>query len=147
MHFWCKLDRLWSELLGATPAFSSGGFLSVPWLESLLVCIGNIGWSHWGSHILAWTQALSSSWPYSRIKLNPIVTIVEWWAAGVPGLWSITGLVTNFQTGKITIWGFQFSATQPSSSTVPKTEDQRPQLGGCHFVWIMPGCGRVCWTW
>lgn len=28
-------------------------------------------------------------------------------------------------------FGFGFSAAQPSPSAVPKTEDQRPQLGMC----------------
>lgn len=49
-------------------------------------------------------------------------------------MWSVTGLENNSQIVKITTWISPFSATQPSSSTVPKTEDQRPQLGGCHFV-------------
>uniref|UniRef100_A0A672V3V7 ETS transcription factor ERG n=1 Tax=Strigops habroptila TaxID=2489341 RepID=A0A672V3V7_STRHB len=40
---------------------------------------------------------------------------------------------------------FPFSATQPSSSTVPKTEDQRPQLGGpdISFSFSPTGSGQI----
>lgn len=147
MHICCNPGIPWGELIAAISALSSEGLIPVPCLERLLAVYRQCWVELLGQPHVPWMQASSSLWPYSLTNLNPTVTIIQWWTAGVPGMWSVTGLENNSQIGKITTWISPFSATQPSSSTVPKTEDQRPQLGGCHFVWIMFGCDRVCWTW
>lgn len=113
----------------------SGGVLSVHFWK------GNPGRCHWAAtsflklHQIHHHRALKSFLG----ALNPVVSILEQRAAGVPDLGTSHRFGEQSLIGKTTTWVclfvcFPFSATQPSSSTVPKTEDQRPQLGGCHLI-------------
>lgn len=123
---------------------SSGGVLSVHFWKAS--CMGNSGRCHWAATSLLKLQ-LRRVHHHRALKsflwaLNPVVSILEQRAAGVPGLGISPRFgeqLPNWKNNYMGFFFFHFSATQPSSSTVPKTEDQRPQLGGCHLVCILPG--------
>lgn len=117
--------------------WSSGGVLSVLFWKAS--CIGNARRCHWAAtsflklklHQVRHHRAFKSFlWAF-----NPVVSILEQRAAGAPGLGTSHRFGEQLPNWKNNYMGFffSFSASQPSSSTVPKTEDQRPQLGGCHL--------------
>lgn len=150
MHIWCSLDRLWSKLVGATSAFGYGGFLPVPLLGSLL---DRYRWywveSHGHPH-----PSLNSGFlrfmTYKAYKAKSYCDhhwVVSSRSPRPVNCHRFGDQLPNWKNNYMFVFFFSFSATQPSSSTVPKTEDQRPQLGGCHFVWIMPARDWVCRTW
>lgn len=125
---------------------SSGGVLSVHFWKAN--CIGNSGRCHWAATSFLKLK-LHQAHHHRDLKsffwaLNLLLSILEQRTAGAPVLGSSHRFGEQLPNWKNNYMGFffcffPFSATQPSSSTVPKTEDQRPQLGGCHLVWIFPG--------